>query len=117
MTTFMGFWSDKKTQVLFDAELVKRDLLNQFDTPKGSRLMNASYGFIGHELLFEHMINSNKQLIIDDAVRIINSDPRVSLISYSVDELDYGYQLKFLLNYMDSSTPFELLYNLQSKMS
>lgn len=117
MATFMGFWSDKKTQVLFDAELVKRDLLNQFDTPKGSRLMNTSYGFIGHELLFEHMINSNKQLIIDDAVRIINNDPRVSLISYSVDELDYGYQLKFLLRFMDDATPVELLYNLQSKMA
>ena len=113
----MGFWSDKKTQVLCDIELVKRDLLNQFETPKGSRLMNTTYGFIGHELLFEHMINSNKQLLIEDAVRIVNSDPRVSLVSYSVDELDHGYQLKFLLNYMDSTTPFELLYGLQNKMS
>ena len=43
--TFKGFASPivGKTQVLYDVELVKKDLINHFNTKKGERVMDVDY--------------------------------------------------------------------------
>lgn len=93
-----------RTEVLYDVELVKRDLLNNFNTRKGERVMDAEYGFIGWDLLFDLDVYSNKQLLEADARRIVASDPRVSLQFIEVLSTDRGFRVNILLYYVELDT-------------
>lgn len=80
--------------------------------------MNAEYGFIGHDYLFEVMTNTARDNILNDAKRIIAGDPRVSLLeAITITELDYGYQLNIKLVDNTTATPFDLLVTLRKSMS
>ena len=53
-TIFKGFSTIDKIRApysLFDQELIKRDLLNEFQTRRGERLMKPNFGSIIHDLL------------------------------------------------------------------
>lgn len=104
--TFKGFHSPVvgKAEVLYDEELVKQDLLNHFNTRKGERAMDAEYGFIGWDLIFELDITSNKQLLEADARRIVNGDPRVSLQYLEVLSTDRGFRINIFLEYVQLDT-------------
>lgn len=92
------------TEVLYDEALIKRDLLNHFNTRKGERAMDAEYGFIGWDLIFELDIYSNKQLLEADARRIVATDPRVSLQYLEVLSTDRGFRLNIFLLYVELDT-------------
>ncbi|SOK58508.1 hypothetical protein [Yersinia phage fHe-Yen9-04] len=104
--TFKGFASPivGKTVVLYDAELVKQDLINHFNTRKGERVMDVDYGFIGWDLLFELDRPGNAQLLEADARNIVSQDPRLLLISIQVQNVAYGYQLDMRLRYVQLET-------------
>lgn len=107
---FKGFASPVvgKTNVLFDVELVKQDLINHFNTRKGERVMDVDYGFIGWDLLFELDRPGNAQLLEADARNIVSQDPRLQLLSIEVQNVDYGYQMILLLRYVQLETVEEL---------
>jgi phage baseplate assembly protein W len=91
----MGFSTQADTLTtkkftLYNIDLVKQDLLNQFFTRKGERVMLPNYGTIIWDKLFEILNNGSRQEIIDDATRIVKSDPRVSLISINIFDIDHG---------------------------
>jgi phage baseplate assembly protein W len=93
--TIMGFSTQADTLTtkkftLYNIDLVKQDLLNQFFTRKGERVMLPNYGTIIWDKLFEILNNGSRQEIIDDATRIVKSDPRVSLISINIFDIDHG---------------------------
>ena len=55
-TIFRGFSTVDNIRApysLYDDDLVKRDLLNEFQTRKGERLMRPDFGSIIHDLLME----------------------------------------------------------------
>lgn len=108
--TFKGFASPEVglTQVLYDQELVKRDLLNHFNTRKGERAFDAAYGFIGWDLVFELDQPSIKQTLDDDARRIVGEDPRVSLEFLEVSNTEYGYIINMTLYYVQLETVEDL---------
>jgi phage baseplate assembly protein W len=64
---------------LTDFELIKQDLLNAFNTRKGSRLMNPSEGCIVWDLLFEPLTDTAKINLVNDLSSIVARDPRVRL--------------------------------------
>lgn len=103
---YKGFASPQvgRTEVLYDVELVKRDLLNHFNTRKGERAMDAQYGFVGWDLLFELDIYSNKNLLEADARRIVAGDPRVSLQYVEVLSTDRGFRVNLFLYYVELAT-------------
>lgn len=103
---YKGFASPQvgRTEVLYDVELVKRDLLNHFNTRKGERAMDAQYGFVGWDLLFELDIYSNKNLLEADARRIVAGDPRVSLQYVEVLSTDRGFRVNLSLYYVELDT-------------
>lgn len=107
---FQGFSSPVvgRTRVLYNEELVKQDLINHFNTRKGERAMDAEYGFIGWDLIFELDLESNKQLIEADARRIIASEPRVQLQYIDVLSTDRGYRLNVFLYYVELDTEEQL---------
>jgi len=79
---FKGFSTADKIRAPFtlvNADLVKRDLLNQLYTKKGERVMRPDYGTIIYDLLMEPNIPEIEELVKEDIERIIDSDPRVEL--------------------------------------
>ena len=102
MATFIGFSTDGKVKPpysLVDLDLVKQDLLNQLKTSKGERVMRPNYGSIIKESLMQPLDALTRQDIEDDCVRIVNGDPRVNLISLTVEELEHTLRLEMYLEY------------------
>lgn len=116
---FRGFHSARvgNTVVLTDAELVKQGLRNHFNTPKGSRVMDTEYGFIGWELLFELDRPGTQQMIESDARRIISQEPRVSESNITIQQTDYGYVLVIDLMYVFLESVDQLIIEFDRRSS
>lgn len=61
-------------------DCIKHDLLNHFNCRLGERIARPVFGSIIWDLLFDLSHPRVESLIIQDAQRIINEDPRVELI-------------------------------------
>ena len=93
MSKFIGFNTIGRnfpSFTLTDVELIKRDLLNHFHTRKGERVMNPAFGTIIFDLLMNPQDEITRSAIIDDATRIVKSDPRVALSNINVQESDHA---------------------------
>ena len=102
MATFIGFTTEGKTKPPFnlvDLDLVKQDILNQLKTSKGERVMRPNYGSIIKESLMNPLDALTIQDIEDDCIRIVNSDPRVSLINLNVADLEHTLRVEMYLQY------------------
>lgn len=89
---------------LTDIDLVKQDLLNTFNTLKGERVMLPNYGSNISRYVFEPFDDMTKLEVIEDATAVVASDPRVTLESIDVVELDYGLRVNMMLYYAPTST-------------
>ena len=109
--TYKGFSTvaGVKSNQLYDMDIIKQDLLNHFYTRKGERVMNPEFGSIIWDLLYEPLDESTKEDIATDCQRIINSDPRVQLMSTNIEEYENGITIRILMNAM----PFDKKVNLQ----
>ena len=107
MATFIGFSTDGKVKppfTLVDLDLVKQDLLNQLNTSKGERVMRPNYGSIIKESLMQPLDALTVQDIEDDCIRIVNGDPRVTLINLNVAELEHTLRVEMYLQYKTDQT-------------
>ena len=87
MATWTGFSSiddNKKTCKLYDIDLIKQDILNQFMCPIGSRWRLPNWGCIAWSMLYEPLNDSNIEDIKNDCIRIVQSDSRLSIIDCNV---------------------------------
>ena len=82
-----------------DLDLVKQDILNQLKTSKGERVMRPNYGSIIKERLMNPLDALTIQDIEDDCIRIVNNDPRVSLINLNVADLEHTLRVEMYLQY------------------
>jgi len=73
---------------LTNIEIVKRDINNQFATPLGSRVMLPTFGTRIYDYLFDPFDEYTKNAIVEDAVRVVQSDPRVELVNIDVYQED-----------------------------
>jgi len=87
---------------LYDFDLIKQDLINQFNTRRGERVMLPTYGTIIWSLIFEPFTVDIKQAIADDINRICTSDPRVVPIQYDINEQEYGMLMEVTLLLKDT---------------
>lgn len=90
---------EAKDVKLYDNELVKQDILNQFQVRKNERVMNPNFGTIIWDLLFEPFTESIKRQIASDVTRIVTSDPRANCTEVNVVEQEYGVLLEVTLVY------------------
>lgn len=117
---FIGFSTQemqgKRGWSVYDIDLIKRDLLNQFYTRQGERLMMPTYGTIIWDKLFEPFTDGVKQEIIDDVKRVVNSDPRVGLQGVDVSTSAHGIMVAIELKYepWDSLGTFALEFDRRS---
>lgn len=82
---------------LYDFELIKQDIINHFNTRKGSRVMNPNFGTIIWDLLMEPMTDQIKELLINDVKVICNFDPRAYPLAINVNEYERGYLIEVTL--------------------
>jgi phage baseplate assembly protein W len=84
---------------LFDHDVIKQDLINQFNTRKGERVMNPNFGSVIWDLIYEPLTPAVKQQISSDIDRILASEPRVVPTLVNIVEQDYGFLLELTLTY------------------
>lgn len=82
---------------LFDFDLVKQDIINQFNTKRGERVMNPNFGSIIWDIIMEPLTPSSKEALIADITAICNSDQRVVPTQIDVTEYPNGYILELTL--------------------
>lgn len=90
---------NSKNVKLFDQEIIKQDILNQFNTRKGERVMNPNFGSVIWDLIYEPLTPAVKQQISSDIDRILASEPRVVPTLVNIVEQDYGFLLELTLTY------------------
>lgn len=99
---FKGFSTPTvgKTQTLYDVDIVRQDLINHFNTKKGERAFDSSYGFIGWDLIFELEGFDVENLLEADCRRIVDQDPRLELVSITIGVASQIYQINLSLKYV-----------------
>jgi len=100
---------------LTNIDIVKRDLNNHFATPIGSRLMLPEFGTRIYELLFDPFDEFTKNAITDDAVRVVQSEPRVQLVSVDVFQEDQALNVVMTLLFKPESVTDNLFVSFSLK--
>ena len=100
---------------LTNIELVKRDINNQFATPMGSRVMLPNFGTLIYDYLFDPFDEYTKSAIISDATRVVQSDPRVSLIDIDVYQEDQALTIAMVLQFQPESVTDSLFVSFTLK--
>lgn len=88
---------------LTNIELVKRDINNQFATPYGARVMLPTFGTRIYDYLFDPFDEYTKNAIVEDAVNVIQSEPRVELVSIDVYQEDQALNIIMVLLFKPES--------------
>lgn len=111
--TYRGFSTlvNKKKYNLTDYALAKQDLINYFNIPKGSKLMQPSFGTIIWSQLFEPLNDVTRDIITDDIKRIAGYDPRLMLSNITVTEQTSGLQVQLTLTYIPSNQTELISFN------
>jgi phage baseplate assembly protein W len=98
---------------LYDFELVQQDIINNFNTRKGERVMNPEFGCVIWDLLMEPLTDSVSAQLTEDITAICNSDPRVAPTKIQLTEYDSGYllELTLVLKGTDQSATLKLTFD------
>ncbi len=102
---FIGFNTINRNYspyALTDVALIKRDIENQFATPMGSRVMLPTFGSNIHNYLFEPFDGITQSAIVQDATNVVQSDPRVNLVSIDVFSENQAITVAMVLKFQPS---------------
>lgn len=118
---FKGFSTADKIRApytLVNEDLVKQDLMNQFYTRKGERVMRPEYGTIIYDLLMEPNIPEVEEIVKEDIERIIDSDPRVTLSDINILVGDHSIRAEVKVDFvmLDSTETLYLDYVSQDEV-
>ena len=116
---YVGFSSvdiSNTTSKLFDLDLIKQDILNQFNTRKGERVMNPEYGTVIWDLLMEPLTPVLQDVLSQDIEKICNSDPRVKPTQINVEEYTSGYLVEISLNLVDTDQIVNMYLSFDQKL-
>lgn len=94
---------------LTDVELVKRDILNEFNTRRGERLMLPTYGTRIFEYIFNPLDEMTRTDIRDDVERVLNHEPRVTTSDIEILETINTIEIRVELVFLPSMTTDQLL--------
>jgi len=88
---------------LYDLELIKQDIINNFNTKKGERVMNPEFGSIIWDLLMEPLTDVTTALLREDIEKICTTDLRVVPTQMDITEFTQGYLLEITLETVDTN--------------
>jgi len=89
---------DNRSSKLYDFDLIKQNILNHFNTRKGQRVMNPSFGSIVWDVLMEPLTPQIKSALTKDVESICNLDPRVYPTQIQITEYPQGYLIEVALS-------------------
>ncbi len=75
---------------LYDLDLIKRDLLNHFQTRVGERLMRPTFGCEIWNYIHEPLTPDIVSLIENEVTRIVNLDARTEVRKIRVQTYEHG---------------------------
>jgi phage baseplate assembly protein W len=98
---------------LYDFDLIKQNILNHFNTRKGQRVMNPTFGTIIWDLLMEPLTEQVKELLTKDIESICTFDSRVYPLQLDINEYEQGYlvEITLALKGIDQSTTLKLAFD------
>jgi len=98
---------------LYDFSLIQQDILNHFNTRRGERVMNPTFGSIIWELMMEPLTDQVRQALINDVTNICKHDPRVIPTVINITEYPSGYllDLTLTLRNTDQSVTMKLAFD------
>jgi|TARA_R110000822_G_scaffold65121_5_gene159388 phage baseplate assembly protein W len=104
-TIYKGFSTIGQTGKfrLTDFDLVKQDIINNFQIRKGEKLMNPDFGTIIWNIIHEPLTEDLKAVIITDIKKIAAYDPRVSIDNVVITEYSQGIQVELQLRYVQTN--------------
>lgn len=119
---YVGFSSLDPTtsnSKLYDFDLIKQDIINHFNTRKGERVMNPTFGTIIWDMLMEPLTQQVKELLNQDIIQICNYDPRVTPVQINLVEYPAGYiiELTLALKGTDQSSNMRLTFDQNAGLS
>lgn len=89
-----------KKQEFSDIALIKRDLINNFYTRPGERLMLPTYGCGIWKLLFDQFDAMTQDAIVDYAKQVIANDSRLQLNNINLIQIDNGLLIQMEVLYV-----------------
>lgn len=120
MAKFKGFNTIGRTSAPFtltDDELVKRDLLNEFYTRRGERLMRPNFGSIIWDLLMDPSTQDVDNAIREDIIKIIDRDPRVEHVNTDLAVLDHAIRAQVTIKMLPVGNPEQLYIEYQREIT
>ena len=121
MSIYTGFSTvsgdAQKKFILTDKKLIIQDLMNVFNTKRGSRVMNPNYGCIIWEKLFENITTSDVQDIAANMTSIVNADPRVVLVSIDITQNHNTITITLIIQYVGTDETEQLILNFNNEIS
>lgn len=87
---------------IYDFDLIKQDLINQFSVRKNERIMNPEFGTIIWDAIYDPFTEDLKAAIVEDVSRIVNLDPRINVSEIDITEKDFGMILEVTLTYVET---------------
>ena len=114
MATFKGFNTIGRIRApytLTDGALIKRDLLNEFNTRLGERVMRPNFGSIIWDLLMDPSTPELEEQIRQDVLKIIDRDPRVEHLNTTITILDHTIRVEITINMLPYNSEDVLYLN------
>jgi phage baseplate assembly protein W len=116
---YKGFSSKeyKRNYKLYDIDLVKQDIINNFYIRKGEKLENPEFGTVIWDILFEPFTEEVKTIIARDVEDIVNYDPRIVVNAVTVDSTDQGIRIEADITYIPFNVNERMTFDFDKQRS
>lgn len=101
---------------LYDLALIKQDIINQFNTRKGERVMNPEFGSYIWDIIMEPMTSEIQNVLENDITTICNSDPRVVPTEIKISDFNAGYLIEITLQLVGTDQSANLILNFDQEV-
>jgi len=101
---------------LYDLALIKQDIINQFNTRKGERVMNPEFGSLIWDIIMEPMTLEIQDVLENDITTICNSDPRVVPTEIKISDFNAGYLIEITIQLVGTDQSANLILNFDQEV-
>jgi len=120
MAIYSGFSTvnskSQKKFTLTGKNLIKQDLMNALMARRGQRVMQPNFGCIVWEKLFENLSPTDVNDIAANISQIINSDPRVVVLSVDVSPSQNTIVVTTIIQYVGTDETDQLILNYNTSL-
>ena len=115
---YKGFSSTKPEQNFktYDTECIRQDIINQFNTRKGERVMNPKFGTIIWDAIFEPLTDATRSAISQDIREILDSEPRIITEEVKVDQYESGILIELTVKYRTNNLTSVIKLNFDKQL-